>query len=87
MVPEWLPGEWRIRLCRISDEASGRVGIQCQKKRYKQVMSVPERLVRLLTDFLVRSRVYEKHTEKHDVSGDATCLLVMDLDRGFRSDL
>jgi hypothetical protein len=63
------------------------MGIHSEEEGDEQVMRVPEGLEGLLTDLCMRSRIHQKHTEKHDVSCDTTCFGVVDLDGCDFSDL
>lgn len=87
VVPESLAGKRRIRSCAISDEAACRMSIHSQKEWHEQMMRVPERLVRLLANLLVRGGVHHEHTEQHDVAGDAASLRIMYLYSCLRPDL
>ena len=71
----------------VSDEAARRVGVHAEQERDEQVMSVPERFERLLTDPVVGSGVDQKHEQKHEMSSDTTSLGVVDLKRDLGSHL
>lgn len=62
MVPEVGSGKGRVWVGGVSDEASGGVGIECEKKRNEKMMRIPEGLKRLLADLRMSGRVHEKHT-------------------------
>ena len=49
-------------------------------------MSIPERLVALLSYLRMRSREHEQHAQQHDMPGDTARLHVMDLNCGFGTD-
>ena len=85
--PEVLFVEWRERVYGVSDEAVGGVRVHTQQEGDEQMMGVPERLERLLSDPVVSGRIDEQHAEQHDVSSDTTGLSVMDFKRDFRSNL
>jgi len=51
------------------------------------MMHVPKRLVTLLPDLVVCSGVHEEHAEEHDMSCNASGLLVVDLHRGLSAEL
>jgi hypothetical protein len=87
VVPEILAcegGEWQ--LC-VSNETSRGVGVEAKQEWDEQMMGVPERFERLLTDLVMGSRVHEKHAEKHHMSCHATSLRVVDLNCAYGSDL
>lgn len=87
MVPEVGTSKRRKGSGSVSDEATGRMRVHAEKKWNEQVVSVPERLERLLPYPVMRSRVHEQHTEKHDVPSDSTCLGVVDLKSDLWPDL
>jgi len=80
VVPERSACKWRYRLHSVSDKAASGMSIKSQEEWYKQMMRVPKRLERLLSNLLMRGRVHEHHAEKHHMASDASGLLVMDLD-------
>ena len=51
------------------------------------MVCIPESFEGLLADAIMSCRIYKQHAEKHDVTGDSSCLGVVDLDRCFRSKL
>lgn len=51
------------------------------------MVGVPERLEALLSNFVVRSRVDEKHQEEHDVTRESARLRVHDPPRRLLADL
>jgi hypothetical protein len=63
------------------------VGVEAKQEWDEQMMGVPERFERLLTDLVMGSRVHEKHAEKHHMSCHATSLRVVDLNCAYGSDL
>lgn len=73
MVPKGFAGEWRMRLLGVAHETSSRMGVEREEERNKQVMGVPERLKRLLSDSMVRRCIDQHHAEEHNVAGDPTC--------------
>ena len=87
MSPEDVSGEWREPVGRVTHETADRVRIQSKDERDKQMVGVPEGLKRLLANSVMRSRVHEKHAEKHDVAGDTARLGIVDLQGENRSDL
>lgn len=58
VLPEDLSGERRECVGRVTDEAADSVGVHAQQERDEQVVSVPERLERLLSNSVVGSRVH-----------------------------
>lgn len=87
MLPEDLAGERRESVGGVTDEAAHSVRVHAQKEGDEQVVSVPERLERLLSNSVVSSRVHQQHAEKHHVAGNSTGLGVVDLKRQHGSDL
>ena len=59
----------------------------CQQEDDEEMVRVPERLIRLLSDLVMRSGVHHEHAVEHDVTGYAACLGVLDLNCSFGSDL
>lgn len=51
------------------------------------MVGIPERLEGLLPNLVMCSRIHQKHAEKHHMAGDATRLLVVDLNSRFPTDL
>lgn len=87
MSPEDVTGERRETVGRVTHETTDCVRVQSEQERDEQVVGVPEGLERLLANSVVRSRVHEKHAEKHDVASDTARLSVVDLQGENRSDL
>ena len=83
--PKLLSGKGRKRQLRVADETTGSMGIHGQQKRNKQMMRVPERLERLLSDLGVRRGVHQQHAQQHDMTGDAPNLRIVNLHRADRS--
>jgi hypothetical protein len=63
------------------------VGVKTEEERNEEMVSVPERLERLLTDASVSTRIHQQHAEKHDMTSDSTRLSIMNLKSQDRSDL
>ena len=61
--------------------------VQSQEEDNGEMMRVPERLKRLLTDTMMGGGVHQKHAEQHDVSGDTANLSVVDLDGSHGTNL
>jgi hypothetical protein len=87
MRPVLVARERRVAIGRVSDETPNRVGVQGEEKGNKQVVHVPKRLERLLSDTMMRRRVHQEHAQKHYVTRDTTGLDVVDLHGGYRSNL
>lgn len=87
MIPEIFAGERRDGLHSISNEAARGVSIHGQKKRYEQVVCVPECLERLLADLLMRCGIHKEHAKKHYMACDTTRLGIVYLNSGLRADL
>ena len=87
MAPKWLSGKGGVRGDAISDEASRRMRVHGQKEWDEQMMRIPESLVTLLSNLGVCSRIHEQHTQQHNMPGNASSLLVMDLHCCLWSDL
>ena len=63
------------------------MGVKADEEEEREVVSVPESFEALVTNLLMSCRVHQDHDEEHEVSGDAASLGVMDVKRGFRTDL
>lgn len=79
VIPEVFASKRRHRLDCISNKASSSMAVHGQKKRHKQMMRVPECLVGLLTNLLMRCSVHQKHAEKHDMASYTASLCVVNL--------
>lgn len=87
VLPEDLTGERRECVGGVTDEAAHSVRVHAQQEGDEQVVSVPERLERLLPNSVVGSRVHQQHAEKHHVSSNSTGLGVVNLERQHGSNL
>jgi hypothetical protein len=87
MIPKRLAGEGGEWLDRVAHKAISRVGVQSQQEWNEEVMCVPERFERLLPYPVVCRGVHEKHTQQHNMAGDAAGLRIVDFHRGFGPDL
>jgi hypothetical protein len=85
--PEDLASKWREWLGSVTDETSRCMSIHAEQERNEEMMSVPERLKRLLPDPMVCSGVHHEHAEQHDVPSDAASLRVVNLDSCFGASL
>ena len=54
---------------RVTDEASGGMGVETDHEEERKVVRVPESLEALVADLVVRSGVHEEHDEKHEMTG------------------
>ena len=87
MGPEVVMIERRKSRGSVTDEAASRVRVHAEKEWDKQVMCVPKRLERLLSDPVMSCGIDQEHTQQHDVSCDATSLCVVNLKSDLGSDL
>jgi hypothetical protein len=87
MVPVVLAGKGREAVGRVTDEAANRVGVQGQEKGNEQVVHVPKRFERLLSNPMMSGRVHQEHAEQHHMAGDATGLDIVDLHSRHWADL
>jgi hypothetical protein len=76
-----------IRVGRVSHKATGGMGIQADHEEESEVMSVPECLEALSSNFLVGGAVHQDHDEQEGVTGDAAWLSVVNLQGGLGTDL
>ena len=72
---------------RVTDEASGGMGVETEHEEERKVVRVPESLEALIANLVVRSGVHEEHDEEHEVAGDASRLGVMNVKCNFGADL
>ena len=72
---------------RVADEASSSVRVKTDEEEERKVMGVPEGLEALVTDLVVRRGIHEDHDEEHEVTANASCLRVVDVEREFGTDL
>lgn len=87
MLPELISRKRRERLRCVSHETPRSVCVHCKQKYYEKMVSIPEGLVRLLTNLLMGSRVHHEHAKQHDMAGDAARLSIVYLNGGFGPDL
>ena len=64
-------------------EASDGVRVQAEEEGDEEVVRVPERLERLLSDAVVRGRVHEHHAQEHHMSRNAAGFRVVDLQGSY----
>jgi len=79
--------EWREWRNAVSHETSRCMGVEAQHEDDEQMVGVPKGLEALLADHFVRSCIHEQHTQQHDMTSDATCLSVVDIQCRLRADL
>lgn len=84
MVPKRLASERRVGERGVTHETLRGVGIKSQEERDKQVVCVPECLVRLLSNFNVGGCEHHQHTEQHDVPCDTSRLSIVYLNCALR---
>ena len=72
---------------RVTDEASGGMGVETDHEEERKVVRVPESLEALVADLVVRSGVHEEHDEKHEMTGDTARLGVVNGERNLGADL
>lgn len=70
-----------------TDKASSGVGVEADHEEKGEMMGVPESLEALLADLVVGGRVHDDHEEEHDMTGDSTRLLVVDVKGISRTEL
>jgi hypothetical protein len=71
----------------ITNETTSGVGVEAKHEEEGKMMCIPESLETLLPDLSMRGSVHDDHDEEHEVSGNATCLSVMDLERCLLTNL
>lgn len=85
--PEIITSKRRKRCGRVTHEAADGMRVHAKEERNEQMVSVPERLERLLSDLCVRRCVHQQHAQQHDVAGDSTSLGIVDLQSKLGTDL
>lgn len=73
--------------CGVTDEASSGVAVEADHEEEGKVVGVPEGLEALVADLVVRRGIHEDHDEKHEVTGDASRLRIVDLQGDVGSNL
>lgn len=68
-------------------EAAGGVGVETDHEEEGEMMGIPKRFKALLADFVVGGTVHDYHDEEHDMAGDATGLLVVNVEGVSRTEL
>lgn len=87
MLPEDVTiegGEW---LSSVTYETPNSVCIKGKDEDKSKMVGIPKCLKALLANLVMGCGVHKKHTEKHDMTSDATSLGVVNLDGGGRSNL
>jgi len=87
VFPVILTGKGRNRGSGVAHEAANRVGVKADEERDEQMVRVPERLERLLSDAMVGGRVHQEHAKKHDMPSHTTGLDVVNLNGRNRTNL
>lgn len=87
MSPEVVVVQGRPSRSGIADEAAGSVRVHAEQEWDEEVVSVPERLERLLTDPVMGGRIDHQHAEQHDVTSDSTSFSVVNLESDLWADL
>ena len=76
-----------IWINRVTNKTAGGVRVEPNHEEECEVMGVPERFKALVTNFVVRCRIHQKHDEQHKVPCDTASLGVMNLQGNFLADL
>ena len=76
-----------VGVSRVTDEASGGMGVETDHEEERKVVRVPEGLEALVADLVVCGGVHEKHDQEHEVTSDTTSLVVVNVNSQLRSDL
>jgi len=63
------------------------MGVKTNHEEKRKMMSIPESLKTLLANFLMSSGIHEHHDEKHEMTGNSSCLGIMNLQCELLSDL
>ena len=71
----------------VTNEASGSMGVETNHEEEREVVRVPEGLEALVADLVMRGGIHEDHNQEHEVAADASCLLVVNVQREARTDL
>jgi hypothetical protein len=71
----------------VTNETASSVGVHAEQERNEEVVSVPKRFERLLSNPVVRSCVDQQHAEKHNMSSNSTSFGVVNLESDLRTDL
>lgn len=79
---EGLSEPW---LCGTTNEAPSSVCVEADHEEERQVMSIPECLKTLPTDFHMRGGIHEDHNEQHYMASDTSRLAIVHIDRIFRT--
>lgn len=87
VLPVFTSGEGREGSGAVTDEAADGMGVETKHERDEQVVGVPEGLETLLADLGVGSGIHHHHAEKHDVTGNTTGLLVVNVQSGTGTEL
>lgn len=63
------------------------MGVKADHEEECEVMGIPESFEALVANLVMGGGIHEDHDEKHEVACDTTCLSIMDVQGGNRSDL
>jgi len=63
------------------------MSVKTDHEEERKMMSVPESLKTLLANLLMSSGIHEHHDEKHEMTGNSSCLSIMNLQCELLSDL
>lgn len=80
VLPVRRSGKRRDGLDGVADKTAGCVRVETEEEGDKEVVGVPKRFKRLLTNLVVSGGVNHEHAKQHYVTSDTTSLLVMDVD-------
>lgn len=76
-----------VGIGRVTDEATSGMGVEADHEEEREMVSVPEGLEALVSDFVVSGRVHEDHDEEHEVACDTASLSVVNIQRPLRTNL
>ena len=62
------------------------MSVEADHEEEREVVGVPESLKALLADLVMGGAVHDDHEEKHDMTGDATWLPIVDIEGISRSE-
>lgn len=71
----------------ISDKTASGVRVKGNHEEKRKVVGVPKCLEALAADLVVSGRVHDEHDEQHEVTGYATRLRVVNIQRALLTDL
>lgn len=71
----------------VANETSSGMAIETEHEEEREVVRIPEGLEALVADLVVRRGIHEEHNQEHKMAGDASCLLVVNVQGEDRTDL